>query len=391
VRGRADDGSDLVISRDYIGSGLRARAGDLVTRELGPRSELEVRRGLEAEVTAERWTRLDRSLAREAGRAEGVIDFRPNRDAAGDSLRELRIGRMRTLERLGLAKPAGVARWVLASDTEQQLRALGERGDIIKRLHKTLARDGASRAPSSWALEGESHGEPIIGRLLARGLDDELRGTAFAVVDGIDGRVHHLRLPDIDMAGDGPIGGIVELRHFEDARGRQRVALAVRSDLNLDQQVAAEGATWLDRRLVAREPIEISRGGFGAEVRAALDRRIDTLAQQGLVLRDGDKVTIGRNLIGTLRGREVNAVGRRLASETGLAHLPAEPGERVTGTYTRRLSLASGRFAVIDNDLGFQLVPWIPSLERELGRQVSGIAGPGGVEWSFGRKRDLSL
>jgi hypothetical protein len=193
------------------------------------------------------------------------------------------------------------------------------------------------------------------------------------------------------MAGDGPIGGIVELRRFEDARGRQRIALAVRSDLNLDQQVAAEGATWLDRRLVAREPIEISRGGFGAEVRAALDRRIDTLAQQGLVLRDGDKVTIGRNLIGTLRGREVNAVGRRLASETGLAHLPAEPGERVTGTYRRRLSLASGRFAVIDNGLGFQLVPRIPSLERELGRQVSGIAGPGGVEWSLGRKRDLSL
>jgi hypothetical protein len=72
-------------------------------------------------------------------------------------------------------------------------------------------------------------------------------------------------------------------------------------------------------------------------------------------------------------------------------HVPAEAGEAVTGVYRRRLSLASGRFAMIDNGLGFQLVPWIPSLERELGRQVNGIAGPGGVEWSFGRKRDLSL
>jgi type IV secretory pathway VirD2 relaxase len=391
VRGRADDGADLVISRDYIAVGLRARAGDLVTRELGPRSELEVRRGLEAEVTAERWTKLDRALAWEAGRAEGVIDLRPDRDAAGDPLREIRIGRMRTLERLGFAEPAGPARWVLAGDAEQRLRTLGERGDIIKRLHKTLAKDGAVRAPSSWTLEGESHGEPIIGRLIARGLDDELRGTAFAVVDGIDGRVHHLKLPDIDVAGDGPIGAIVELRRFEDARGRQRMALAVRSDLNLDQQVAAEGATWLDRRLVARESAELSRAGFGAEVRAALDRRIDTLAEQGLARRDGDKVTIGRNLVGTLRSRELDAVGRRLASETGLAHLPAEAGEAVTGIYRRRLSLASGRFAMIDNGLGFQLVPWIPSLERELSRQVNGIAGPGGVEWSFGRKRDLSL
>jgi type IV secretory pathway VirD2 relaxase len=390
VRGHADDGADLVISRDYIATGLRARTGDLVTRELGPRSELEVRRGLEAEVTAERWTKLDRALAREAGRAEGVVDLRLHRNIASDPLRELRIGRMRTLVRLGLAEPAGPGRWVLATGTEQRLRALGDRGDIIKRLHKTLAKDGVSRAPSSWVLE-EGHGEPIVGLLMARGLDDELRGTAFAVVDGIDGRVHHLKLPDIDMAGDGPIGGIVELRRFEDARGKQRIALAVRSDLNLDQQVAAEGATWLDRRLVTREGVELSRAGFGAEVRAALDRRIDTLAERGLARRDGDKITIGRNLIGTLRNREVDAVGRRLASETGLSHLPVEPGEPVTGIYRQRLSLASGRFAMIDNGLGFQLVPWIPSLERELGRQVNGIAGPGGVEWSFGRKRGLSL
>jgi type IV secretory pathway VirD2 relaxase len=391
VRGRADDGKDLVISRDYISTGFRARAGDLVTRELGPRSELEARQGLEAETTAERWTRIDRVLAREAGAADGVIDLRPNRDAVGDPLREIRIGRMRTLERLGLAEPAGPARWVLAADAELRLRELGERGDIIKRLHKSLTKVGSTRAPSSWALEGESHGEPVIGRLISRGLDDELRASAFAVVDGIDGRVHHLKLPDIESAGDGPIGGIVELRRFDDARGRQRIALAVRSDLNVDQQVAAEGATWLDRRLVAREGAELSRAGFGAEIRAALDRRIDTLAEQGLARRDGDKVTIGRNLVGTLRSREIDSVGRRLATETGLVHLPAEAGEAVTGVYRRRLSLASGRFAMIDNGLGFQLVPWIPSLERELGRQVNGIAGPGGVEWSFGRKRDLSL
>lgn len=391
VRGRADDGEDLVISRDYISTGLRARASDLVTRELGPRSELEIRQRLEAEVSAERWTRLDRVLAREAGTEDGIVDLRPHRDGARDPLREIRIGRMRKLERLGLAEPAGTARWVLAADAEQRMRELAERGDIIKRLHKSLAKDGAMRAPSSFALEGERHGEPVMGRLVGRGLDDELKGTAFAVIDGIDGRVHHLKLSELEATGDGPIGGIVELRRFEDTKGRHRIALAVRSDLNLDQQVAAEGATWLDRRLVAREPAELSRAGFGAEVRAALDRRIDVLAEQGLARREGDKVTLGRNLIGTLRNRELDAVGRRLAEQTGLTHLPAEPGDAVTGTYRQRLSLASGRFAMIDNGLGFQLVPWLPSLERDLGRQVNGIAGSSGADWSFGRKRDLSL
>jgi type IV secretory pathway VirD2 relaxase len=175
VRGRADDGKDLVISRDYISTGLRARAGDLVTRELGPRTELETRQRLETDMTAERWTRIDRVLARQAGAADGVIDLRPDRDGACDPLREIRIGRMRSLERLGLAEPAGPARWVLARDAEQRLRELGERGDIIKRLHKTLTKDGATRAPSSWALEGESHGEPVIGRLIARGSTMNLR------------------------------------------------------------------------------------------------------------------------------------------------------------------------------------------------------------------------
>jgi hypothetical protein len=391
VRGRADDGADLVISRDYISIGLRARAGDLVTLELGPRSELEIRQRLEAEVTAERWTKLDEALSREADAADGVIDLRPDRDAPRDPLRQIRIGRMRMLERLNLASPAGPACWVLAADAEQRLRALEERGVIIKRLHRTIAKNGASRGPSSWALEGERHGEPVIGRLVARGVDDEVSGTAFAVVDGIDGRVHHLKLPDIEAAGDGPIGGILELQRFEDARGRNGLALAVRSDLDLAQQVAAEGATWLDRQLVAREPAGLSRAGFGAEVRAALDRRIEVLAEQGLARREGDKVVLGRNLIETLRRRELDAVGRRLAEATGLAHLPSEAGEPIAGIYRQRLSLASGRFAMIDNGLGFQLVPWMPSLERELGRQVSGIAGPGSDDLSAGRKRGLSL
>src|SRR5262249_21972263 len=105
----------------------------------------------------------------------------------------------------------------------------------------------------------------------------------------------------------------------------------------------------------------------------------------------GEKVTLGRNLIETLRRRELDAVGRRLAEETGLAHLPSEAGEPVSGVYRQRLSIASGRFAMIDNGFGFQLVPWGPSLEREVGKRVNGIAGSGSVDWNVGLKRGLSL
>ena len=53
----------------------------------------------------------------------------------------------------------------------------------------------------------------------------------------------------------------------------------------------------------------------------------------------------------------------RISAQTGLAHQPYAEGDHITGTYRQRLSLASGRFAMIDDGLGFQLVPWRPALE----------------------------
>src|SRR3546814_2898563 len=65
VRGRDQDGADLVISRDYISRGLRGQAERLVSLELGPRSDQEVSVTLRREVSAERWTRLDRTRSEE--------------------------------------------------------------------------------------------------------------------------------------------------------------------------------------------------------------------------------------------------------------------------------------------------------------------------------------
>jgi hypothetical protein len=75
----------------------------------------------------------------------------------------------------------------------------------------------------------------------------------------------------------------------------------------------------------------------------------------------------------------------------------AASGEYVAGSYRQRFALASGRFAMIegpgpDGGLGFQLVPWSPSLEKLIGRHVSGVArDDGGIDWDFGRKRSLGL
>ena len=89
--------------------------------------------------------------------------------------------------------------------------------------------------------------------------------------------------------------------------------------------------------------------------------------------------------------REVEALGERIAAKTGRPCNPSAPGEYVAGSYRQRFTLSSGRFAMIDDGLGFQLVPWSPSLERRHGQHVSGLArDDGGVDWGFGRNRGLS-
>jgi Protein of unknown function (DUF3363) len=239
-------------------------------------------------------------------------------------------------------------------------------------------------------LTNETQPSPVIGRLAARGLDDELTGTAYAVIDGTDGRAHHIRLPDLDAAGDSGPGSIVELRRYEDSKGRQRLALAIRSDFAIDAQLRANGATWLDRQLLARETTSISDGGFGREVREAMDARVEFLVSEGLARRQGQRVIFIRDLLETLRRRELDTASAKISAETGLPYHSLAEGESIAGVYRQRVSLASGRFAMIDDGLGFSLVPWAPSLERQLGRQVFGsVRSSGMIDWSFGRQRGL--
>lgn len=394
VRGVDQDGHDLVISRDYISRGLRSRAEELVAIELGPKPEHEIKTALEREVSAERWTRLDAEI-RIAADETGYINLRPNAPSASDpEIRRLMIGRLQHLETMGLATQAATGEWVLALEAEGSLRDLGLRGDIIKTMHCAFTEQGRDRGISDYVIETAAAASPIIGRLVDKGLHNELTGEVYAVIDGTDGRAHHVRLHGVEAFEHAPpIGGIVELRHLGGADGRQpTVILAARSDHDLVRQVTAPGATWLDHRLVEREPMPLSTGGFGQEVRNAMTARAEYLADQGLARRQGQRIIPQRDLLDTLRRRELKAVGSKIAANTGLPFTQAAAGESVAGTYRQRLTLSSGRFAMIDDGIGFQLVPWSPPLEKRLGRNVAGLVkDSGGIAWSLGRERGLDL
>jgi Protein of unknown function (DUF3363) len=112
----------------------------------------------------------------------------------------------------------------------------------------------------------------------------------------------------------------------------------------------------------------------------------------GLATTKDGNIHIPVRTVATLERQEVDSVGHHMARERGLTYMPANAGEYVSGRLAGIASLVSGRFAMIENGLGFQLVPWQPLLEKRIAQHITGLQrDDGGIEWSFGRQRGLGL
>lgn len=217
VRGKDMSGTDLVIARDYMTTGIRERAAELVDLDLGPRTHREISQTLRAEVEQERLTSIDRALLK--GMDAARIVATNGRDAADQTLRAARLAK---LSRLGLAEPLGAGRFRLVHDLADTLRALGERGDIIRTMQRDFSRAATERAPTDQAIYDPATpgARPLVGRVLARGLADEHADRHYLIVDGVDGRSHYVAIgkPALSFA-DGatetdaslPRGGIVRI------------------------------------------------------------------------------------------------------------------------------------------------------------------------------------
>lgn len=462
LRGRDQTGHDLIIARDYIAHGMRQRACELATEWLGPRTEREIREGLQREVEQERWTSLDRGLQQQA--RDGIVELTASGDAAANHQRPVLIGRLQRLTDMGLARPDGLNRWRLRPDIEPTLRAMGERDDIVRTMQRAL---GRQRRELVVFTPGEA-AAPVVGRVAGKGLADELQERGYLVIDGIDGRAHYVALPAAAELEQFPVGAVVEARgaageravdktiaglaegglyrtdhhlavlRTQPTRGgdaQETVAVHVRrlealrraglvervaegawrvpadlperarqhdaqrlavgsvtlqSHLPIERQTRVIGATWLDRQLIGGAAGVVDKG-FGGELHDALRQRSDFLIEQGLAERRGTRVVFARNLLGTLRQRDLDATARGIAGETGLPYRPAVDGVRVSGVYRRNLLLASGRFAMLDDGLGFTLVPWKPVIEQRLGQRMAVVVRGSSVSWELGRQRSLNI
>ena len=464
LRGKDDTGKDLIISRDYIADAMRRRASELATEWLGPRTELEMQRAMQREVDQERWTGLDRTLQREAG-DDGLVRVERFAEPRLQRQRQMLIGRLRRLQRMGLATEQQPGRWAVHAEAEPTLRAMGERGDIIRTMQRAMS--GKQRELT--VFEPGEGGRAVIGRVVGKGLADELYDKGYLIVDGTDGKAHYVALPPRAELEQYPTGAVVEVKGAADVRAADRniaalavngvyrtdhhlavaqgqampdrdprevvaahvrrlealrrtgivermaegvwrvpddlagrgrqydaqslgggVAVELKSHLPIERQARVIGATWLDQQLIGGGK-GLGDRGFGSEVKDALQARVDFLAEQGLAEHRGQRVVLARNLLATLRGRELEQAAKDIAAETGLVHRPAADGQRVVGIYRRSVMLASARYAMIDDGMGFSLVPWKPVIETRLGQQLAATVRGGSASWEVGRQRGSSI
>lgn len=259
LRGVDDRGENLVIAREYISHGMRERAMEIATLDLGPRTDLEIEERLRHDIGEERLTAIDRRLVRQMDgqRIVPASDREPFQQS-------LRAGRLHKLGKLGLAEDIGDGRWRLADGFEETLRRMGERGDIIRTMQRELTAAKLDRAPGDQVIfdPTTTDVQPIIGRVVARGLADELHDRHYLIVDGVDGRTHYVSIGKgeaVEPVADGAIVGVTARRSGVRKVDRTIIAVAAANEgrysvdahLKYDPSASEEFAQTHVRRLEA--------------------------------------------------------------------------------------------------------------------------------------------
>ena len=165
------------------------------------------RRASMSEIDQERWTRIDRAI--QAKLIEGVIDLRRRQGSLETQVeRNHMVGRLPHLQHMGFAEESSTSVWRVNPQAEPVLRAMGERGDIIRTMQRAFSNERRDYdlvdPPRPFARSS--------GRIAAKGLADELHDRRYFIVDGIDGRAHYLVLPGHTDEVELRIDAIVEVR-----------------------------------------------------------------------------------------------------------------------------------------------------------------------------------
>ncbi len=309
LRGKDDRGKDLIISRDYISYGIRDRAQDLITLELGPESEFERNKRHAQEIDAGRFTRLDHELQNLS--QDGLFSLRKTQTQNWEQ-QSLRLKRLKALEGFGLAEEERPGTWRLSATMEHTLRAMGKRSQIIQTMNRELEETGIDRRPNDLNIFQATPTEPkLVGQVIVHGFSDELQDKHYLLIDGLDGRVHYAEI------GTVPIQDVPKSKTIIELTARHSKAKAIDKTIS---DIAARNAG-----LYSRDAHAFFDETTSPEFIETHVRRLEALRREGLVERfTNDTWEIGENYLEMARQYEELRKARQPLNVKTLSHLPLE-------------------------------------------------------------------
>jgi type IV secretory pathway VirD2 relaxase len=464
IRGVKDNGSVLIIPRDYISHGMREAAEHIATLELGPTTQIDVAKKLALSVRHERFTSIDRDLLAKA--QNQIVDLSKLPLDGSDWSQCFEKWRVKHLSSMGLAEKVGFGKWRLDDNLERTLRRMGDRGDILKAYHRAMAQAKLDRS-----LDGEPIYDPmadraqaITGRVIEKGILDDVNDRSYIVLDTMQGEAlfvetgREANLAEIQRgmvvtagpqsyspkASDYTIANIASKRggiyspsyhelndpsareefikahvrrleamrrlghaernsygswnvpkdylkraaKYEKSRGYGNpVKLEIRARAPLAELSKTMGKTWLDTELMSGRA-ESEASGFGEEVEALKVQRHKFLLAQKFIDKSSG---VTESTLDALEKQDLDAAGKTLSGQLGKTYKAASESRRVSGVYREAIQRLSGKYAVIEKSKEFTLVPWRETMDRNLGKSISGVMKGQTISWTLTKARGQSI
>ncbi len=303
IKGTEPNGKDLIIKPDYISHGMRFRSSDLLTRELGPRSELSIAKSKQKALLQNRAIAIDYKIA-ELSRAHNG-KFTPFIFTELDQIKAAQV-RIKYLQNLGLVtQPNNWPKNFYQIDVNliEKLKDLEAHHDIYKKISRFGIKEVRQHLPK----------QSMIGRVISKGLQDELNTTYYVILDGADGNKWYVDLSKHRNIEELKVGQLIILESKNLAKEGQTATinqpnrtqpqkLYFDPGKSLADLVKAPGVTILDRCLVNKDlQAVLSNNGVGTEIKTALKERQQILIERGLANVFDQKITINKNLLDSLR------------------------------------------------------------------------------------------
>lgn len=278
VRGKDDRGNDLVIAPEYVKEGFRNRAQEVATEQLRERSIDDIQRSMMKEVDAERFTSLDNRIGKHLSKNNEINTYQSSDLTPTSFHRKVVVGRLMQLESMGLAEKTGPNQYEVHGNLKGELKSMSRKNDVVKNLYP---RHG-NEATSVQLYDPSRNSDPIVGRIVDKGLDDELYGRTYLLVRDGQEKLHYV--PDQKKRGSDelPTGSLVRVGPVESKQTKTNENIQQIADKNGGVYTAQAHA-----KHVEKNQSYIPEGDRDGYIDAHI-QRLETLERSGLAAKVGD-------------------------------------------------------------------------------------------------------